>query len=101
MAEDNYFPTIVEYRRLLEMHGFTVDAMELVPRPTPLSSGMRAWLLMFRRGVFDAAPEELRDTILNETIEHLEPTLRDRDGNWIADYVRLRFRARADSADAA
>ncbi len=101
MAEDNYFPTVVEYRRLLETHGFTVDAIEQVPRPTPLPSGMRAWLLMFRRGVFDAVPEELRDTILNETLEHLEPTLRDKNDNWTADYVRLRFRARVDSADAA
>lgn len=98
---DNYFPTVEEYRRLLETHGFTVDAMELVARPTPLPSGMRAWLSMFRRGIFDAVPEELRDTILNETLEHLEPALRDKDGNWTADYIRLRFRACVDSTDAA
>lgn len=101
MAADNYFPTVAEYHRLLETHGFTVEAMELVPRSTPLPSGMRAWLTMFRRGVFDTVPQNLRDAILNETIEHLEPALRDRDGNWIADYVRLRFRARVSSADAA
>lgn len=101
MAGDNYFPTAAEYRRLIETHGFTVEAMELVPRPTPLSDGMRAWLTVFRRGVFDALPEDLRETILQETLDHLEPVLRDRDGHWMADYVRLRFRAHIGSADAA
>ncbi|MGC9291836.1 MAG: class I SAM-dependent methyltransferase [Acidobacteriaceae bacterium] len=96
MAADNYFPTATEYRRLLAAHGFAVEAMELVPRPTPLSSGMAAWLRTFRRGVFDAIPQHLQETILDETVEHLAPALRDREGNWTADYVRLRFRARLD-----
>lgn len=101
MARDNYFPTAVEYRRLLEMHGFSVERIELVPRPTPLPDGMRTWLTVFRRGVFDAVPEDLREEILSETLQHLEPALHDRDGNWSADYVRLRFRAHLGSADAA
>jgi trans-aconitate methyltransferase len=98
MAADNYFPTVAEYRGLLESHGFAVDAIELVPRPTPLPTGMRAWLIMFRRGVFEAVPEDVRDTILDETLEHLAPALCDGDGNWTADYVRLRFRAHLDPA---
>ena len=98
MAGDNYFPTVAEYRGLLESHGFAVDAIELVPRPTPLPSGMRAWCIMFRRGVFEAVPQDLRDAILDETLDHLAPALCDKDGNWTADYVRLRFRAHLDSA---
>lgn len=97
MAGDNYFPTVEEYRGLLNSHGFEVDAIELVPRPTPLPSGMRAWLILFRRGLFDAVPESLRDTILNETLEHLAPALCDKNGNWTADYVRL-LRAHLDPA---
>jgi trans-aconitate methyltransferase len=93
MVDDNYFPTVAEYRGLLESHGFQVDAIELVPRPTPLPSGMRPWLIMFRRGLFERMPDDLRDTILNEALEHLALALRDKDGNWTADYVRLRFRA--------
>ncbi|MGC1873208.1 MAG: methyltransferase domain-containing protein [Acidobacteriaceae bacterium] len=98
MVEDNYFPTVAEYRGLLESHGFAIDAIELVPRPTPLPTGMRAWLIMFRRGLFDRVPENLRDTILNEALDHLAPALCDKNGNWTADYVRLKFRAHLISA---
>lgn len=99
MVEDNYFPTVPEYRRLLETNGFVVEAMELVPRPTPLASGMRAWLMIFRRGLFDTIPETLREEILDETMSHLQPALCDSAGNWTADYVRLRFRARLARMD--
>jgi hypothetical protein len=37
----------------------------------------------------------LRETVVEETAALLAPVLRDEDGNWVADYVRLRFVARA------
>ena len=92
----NYYPTPAAYTRRLERHGFRVEQMTLIPRPTPLpESGMRGWLGTFRRGVLDGLPEGLRELVVNETTELLAPGLRDEDGNWIADYVRLRFVARA------
>jgi len=64
----------------------------LIPRPTPLpKGGMTEWLRTFRRGVLDGLPEELRGKVVEETSALLEPVLRDEDGNWVADYVRLRF----------
>jgi hypothetical protein len=45
--------------------------------------------------VLDSLPEELRETVVAETTALLAPALRNEDGNWIADYVRLRFVARA------
>lgn len=94
--EVNYYPTPDAYTRRLTRHGFKVEQMALIPRPTPLAeSGMRAWLRTFRRGVLDALPQELCETVVNETSELLAPALRDEDDNWIADYVRLRFIARA------
>lgn len=73
-----------------------VEQMSLIPRPTSLpEGGMSAWLRTFRRGVLESVPEVLRDTIVEETSALLEPALRDEEGNWVADYVRLRFIARA------
>jgi SAM-dependent methyltransferase len=94
----NYYPTPEGYARRLARHGFGVERMALIPRPTPLGAGgMSAWLRTFRSGVIDGLPEALRETVVDETVALLEPALRDEDGNWIADYVRLRFIARAES----
>jgi trans-aconitate methyltransferase len=92
----NYYPTPEVYTRRLEKHGFVVERMALIPRPTPLpESGMSGWIRTFRRGVLESLPEEARDKIVNEAVRLLAPALRDEGGNWIADYVRLRFIARA------
>jgi SAM-dependent methyltransferase len=88
----NYFPTAASYRRRLERHGFGVERMALIARPTLLGpSGMAGWLQIFRQGVLDKLPEPVRERVVEETCELLAPALRDEDGNWIADYVRLRF----------
>jgi trans-aconitate methyltransferase len=92
----NYYPTPEAYTRRLMRHGFQVEQIALIPRPTPLpDSGMTGWLRTFRRGVLDSLPESLRETVVEETAALLAPVLRDEDGNWVADYVRLRFVARA------
>lgn len=93
--EVNYYPTPEAYTRRLEGHGFTVERMELIPRPTRLAeSGMEGWLRTFRRGVLERLPDELREAVVAETVELLAPALRDEQGNWTGDYVRLRFVAR-------
>ena len=92
----NYYPTAEAYTRRLERAGFRVEQMKLIPRPTPLEAdGMTGWLRTFRRGVLEQIPEELREPVVEETTELLARALRDEDGNWVADYVRLRFVARA------
>jgi trans-aconitate methyltransferase len=92
----NYYPTPQIYTRRLEQHGFTVERMALIPRPTPLpESGMSGWIRTFRRGVLESLPEDVRDKIVEEAVRLLAPALKDEEGNWIADYVRLRFIARA------
>jgi trans-aconitate methyltransferase len=91
----NYFPTPAAYQARLERHGFVVDEIQLIPRPTPLhGTGMRGWLTTFRSGVLESVPETLRPILIDETVALLEPVLRDEQGNWTADYVRLRFAAR-------
>lgn len=91
----NYYPTPTAYTRRLERAGFRVERIALIPRPTPLQSdGVAGWLRTFRRGVLDKLPQELQDVVVADTTALLEPRLRDEEGNWTADYVRLRFIAR-------
>jgi SAM-dependent methyltransferase len=91
----NYYPTPRGYSERLAAHGFVVEQIQLIPRPTPLPAGMRAWLSTFRKGVLDAVPEALRSAVIEEIVALLEPVLCDEMGNWTGDYVRLRFIARA------
>jgi SAM-dependent methyltransferase len=92
-AAASFYPAPAVYRRLMESAGFTVDSIELIPRPTPLHGGMEAWLETFRNGVLDRLAPADRAAALSRTVRLLEPILRDGNGNWVADYVRLRFAA--------
>ena len=85
-----FFPTPVEYRALLEAHGFEVSHLELYPRPTPLPTGMRGWLETFAGPMLAPLSPEARPRALDAVTELLAPVLRDSQGNWTADYVRLR-----------
>ena len=59
---------------------------------------MSGWLNVFRRGVLDALPAESREIVVRQCCDLLAPALRDEDGTWVADYVRLRFVARIHPA---
>lgn len=88
----NYYPSPEAYGERLARHGFDVERIALIPRPTALpASGMEGWLRTFRRGVIDGLPEELRDSVVSDAAALLAPVLRDESGRWTADYVRLRF----------
>ncbi|MEO6805383.1 MAG: methyltransferase domain-containing protein [Edaphobacter sp.] len=95
-AAASFYPSPAIYRRLLEEANFTVQSIELIPRPTPLPNGMESWLNTFRNGVLDQLNPTDRATVLTQTVALLVPILRDTDGNWTADYVRLRFHATAN-----
>ncbi len=98
-AAASFYPSPATYRRLLKAAGFTVQSIDLIPRPTSLSNGpdgepgMAIWLNTFRNGVLDRLAPAARAQVLNDTVALLTPILRDHDGNWSADYVRLRFHA--------
>ena len=89
-----FFPTADEYAARLRRHGFSVDSIELIPRQTPLPTGMRGWLETFGDNFFAVLPEAERAAAVDEVLALLAPALRDEAGNWTADYVRLRFAAR-------
>ena len=89
-----YFPSVAEYRERLEREAFQVEYIELIPRPTPLPTGMRAWLETFAIPLTKMVPEQSRGAFLDEVTERLSPVLCDSSGQWTADYMRLRFLAR-------
>ena len=93
--ETSYYPTAEAFRAVLEAGGFEVSDCRIIPRPTPLPTGMSAWLNTFRGGFIDSAgvPPEKRGQIIEDARALLRPVLADEAGNWIADYVRIRFAA--------
>ena len=88
-----YFPSADAYRKKLEASGFIVDEIAIVPRPTTLPAGIEPWLDAFAEDFFHPLPEGDRQQARAEDAELLRPVLMDETGAWIADYVRLRFRA--------
>src|SRR5262245_72873 len=88
-----YFPTPGDYATRLERAGFRVDSIALIPRPTPLPGDVIGWLETFAQSFLQGLSGDARAEYLQEVRAALEPQLRDSDGTWIADYVRLRFAA--------
>ena len=91
-----YYPTLAEYARLLEQHGFEVTQALLFERPTPLDDGVRGhrnWLQMFGGAFVEGLPGATRERLLVEIERELRPKL-FRDDHWVMDYRRLRIVAR-------
>ncbi|WP_130860645.1 class I SAM-dependent methyltransferase [Gracilibacillus phocaeensis] len=86
-----YFPSIGEYTSLMEEVGFTVTFAHHFDRPTPLAGedGLRNWIEMFAGSILAKQP----DTLKEQLIQQVEQSLREvlyQDGQWVADYKRLR-----------
>lgn len=91
-ATRTYFPSIAEYATLLERNGLEPQFMQLFDRPTPLEGekGMENWIRQFKWYYFEPLPKEKREKALAEVVEALRPLLWH-DGQWVADYRRLRL----------
>ncbi len=92
-ADPWYFPAPAEYKERLTSQGFMVSYIELIPRPTPLPGDIVGWLETFCQAFTKRLPVDQHDDFLNEVREIVRPTLCNKDGQWTADYVRLRFAA--------
>jgi len=93
-----YFPSAAAYQKKLEAAGFAVEEIAIIPRPTPIEAGLAPWLDAFAEDFLHPLPAGDRAAAKQEICDLLEPILRDETGLWIADYVRLRFRARLPAA---
>ncbi|MCF6321662.1 MAG: class I SAM-dependent methyltransferase [Rhizobiaceae bacterium] len=87
-----YFPADNEYQQILLQAGFSNIKISSYYRPTPLPTGMAGWLQVFRQPFFEQFGDRA-DEALNQVVDLLKPSLCDESGNWIADYVRLKFTA--------
>ncbi len=90
-----FYATPAEYETRLQAHGFAVKEIELIPRPTPLPTGIRGWLQTFERATLDRIPDDQREPFVREIEDLLREEICDSRGNWTAHYVRLRFLATA------
>ena len=94
-SNPRYFPSIAEYSGLLEKHGLAGRSAWLFDRPTPLEGGeegMRNWIKQFESDRLERIAPEKIPVLLEETEKRLRPHLL-RNGQWFADYVRLRLLA--------
>jgi SAM-dependent methyltransferase len=89
-----YYPTVEEFSERLAAAGFDVLTAQLIPRPTPLPSGMADWIRTFSNWALELIPRTERDAAVADVVQLLAPALCDARGHWTADYVRLRFAAR-------
>ena len=88
-----YFPSAEVYRARLESAGFAVEEICLFARPTVLPGSIEPWLETFADPFLRVLANEERPKARTEVADLLRPVLVDEKGIWIADYVRLRFRA--------
>ena len=87
-----YFPSIEEYKSLLESAGFEVKYIELIPRPTPMDDILN-WLDIFANGITEHLSEEEFKVFKNECRDILVETNYTQEKGWVLDYVRLRVEA--------
>lgn len=95
-GDPQWYPGVEEFVRLYACAGFTQVQAHLIPRPTPLPTGVAGWVRTFRSGWLDVAgvPSEAREEVAAAIEARLRPLLQQSDGSWTADYVRLRFSMR-------
>jgi trans-aconitate methyltransferase len=91
VASPWFFPRPKEYSALLEASGFEVKTIDLIPRPTLLPGDVGGWLETFAQPYISALPAIDRQRFISEVVETLRNVLCDANGDWRADYVRLRF----------
>jgi trans-aconitate methyltransferase len=91
-----WYASAEEFTRLYCVAGFSDIRADLIERPTPLPGGIADWVRTFRAGLLDMAmvPEWERDELASAVEARVAPALRQADGTFCADYVRLRFSMR-------
>src|SRR5688572_28274954 len=88
-----YFPSAEDFSNLLVNSSFTVRSIEIIQRPTQLPGELLNWMEIFAQPFTNAIEKDHRQSFLDEVCRRSETELRDEEGRWRIDYVRLRFAA--------
>lgn len=86
-----YYPSIGEYTNLMEQVGFRVTFAQHFDRPTPLQgeAGLANWINMFGSNLLEGIEDESKERIISKVEQALKTNLYQ-NGQWIADYKRIR-----------
>ena len=88
-----YFPSVAEYAQVLDKAGFEIHYLEIISRPTVLNTGIRGWLKVFAQGIINHLNHERQKFFIGEVEKRLKPIIFSEENGWVADYIRLRFKA--------
>jgi len=91
-----YFPSVGEYATLLERQGLEVTLAAMFERATPLeggAAGLKDWFAMFGSRFLDALAPSSHPEFIRLVESYAAPQL-FQQGQWVADYRRLRIVAR-------
>ena len=85
------FPNPMTHAQMLTNVGFEVRKCELRQRPTVLPTDLRGWLVTFSQELLAGHDHQVRDAVMDRTVELCRPNLCGDNGSWTVDYVRLNF----------
>jgi trans-aconitate 2-methyltransferase len=91
-----YFPSVGEYATLLERQEMEVTLVAMFDRATPLeggAAGLKDWFAMFGARLMEGLAPGSHAEFFRLVEGYAEPLLL-RQGQWVADYRRLRIVAR-------
>ncbi len=91
-----YNPTAVEYEELLIDTGFQIEVpTELAHINYPLPNGMAGYIYdFFGHSLLEGLDKPTQTTIVKQALKTMGPQLCDKNGNWHADFVRIRVCAK-------
>jgi SAM-dependent methyltransferase len=95
-AHVHWYPSVEAFGAVYAAAGFVAVDAQLIPRPTPLPTGVSGWIKTFFTGLMTElglSPDD-QSAIADAVETRLISELRRPDGSWVADYIRLRFSMR-------
>lgn len=91
-----YFPSQQEYTIKLNQAGFRIETIKTIKRCTPLPTDITGWLNTFAHSFLQDVPHPAQKDFVQRVVTGLADKLSNEQGEWFADYVRLRFVAYKD-----